>query len=797
MIESTQFDLASAGKAIALVVVIAAAAVATWHYGRRSSTVRRPPRLSLLGVRLLALGGVLLLLVGGRATQPPTDGDPADNRPTVAVLIDTSASMAASSPGVEPSRFAVMTDRWVDAADLDRLADAANIRWYAFDATVRAVGAPPERADRDALATRLFAGIDQVGEAADAIWLLSDGHDTSGATADSRTTGMASAPVFTSLAGDATEVPDLALTLAVETDRVFANQPVRVAILARRLGPADQPLAAPVALQRDGEPAVMAHVRFEPNQRSARVEMTDAPPTTDAPRLLRYVARIEPTADEQNAANNVDTAVVQQVGRRIHVLLLEGEPHWETRFLSDALRADAQVALTAVHAIGPQRVSIRVDQADDGPNTDAGGVANTRGGPRPNDANATGVGRDSTARTGTDWFAAVAPEGLGGYDVIVLGRRVDRLLDAQQVEALRQRLIDGGGLLFARGPAGDTADADADGGDPLDALAPVQWGRRIIDQLRLDIGPGGEALGVPDEATLHRLPHLLAVTRARADRAATVVALLGAADGPDAAGGVGQSQAVLVYQPIGAGRVMANLGEGFWRWAMRGDQPADAAAAYRGLVAGMIRYLALGEAFEPGGAVTLSASRLNAEAGESIELRVDARYLPADHLARQMRLQVTDPAGRQRRLQLAADAVQPTRAVATFTPDMAGAWRVQLTGDASVLDAPPPPPRLVLNIAPAGDELTDTTPRPDVLASISQASGGVVLEGGDLTPLIDYLRDRTRRPNAPTPTPGSTPTSSADMNGDGRPRWMTWPVLVAIVGLLSGEWFARRRMGLS
>src|SRR4029077_16454745 len=71
--------------------------------------------------------------------------------------------------------------------------------------------------------------------------------------------------------------------------------------------------------------------------------------------LYRYEVRVEPLPEEVSRANNAATLLLRVVDKPVRVLLLEGRPYWDGKFLARTLQADPSVELTAVVRMGEGR----------------------------------------------------------------------------------------------------------------------------------------------------------------------------------------------------------------------------------------------------------------------------------------------------------------------------------------------------------------------------------------------------------------------------------------------------------
>ena len=75
--------------------------------------------------------------------------------------------------------------------------------------------------------------------------------------------------------------------------------------------------------------------------------------------MYAYDVRAEPLTGEATAANNVATYVLRVVDEPIHVLMLEGKPYWDSKFLVRTLTSDPAVALDSIVKLSDSRLMRR------------------------------------------------------------------------------------------------------------------------------------------------------------------------------------------------------------------------------------------------------------------------------------------------------------------------------------------------------------------------------------------------------------------------------------------------------
>ncbi|MEM8737005.1 MAG: vWA domain-containing protein [Planctomycetota bacterium] len=383
-------------------VTLAVAAVTGWSAWRgRGGTGGNAGRV-VVGVSLVmrlvavaAVGGLLL----GPSTVPAPETEP--TRAPLNLLIDASASMQTRdmgrglASGEEASRYVFGLERWLAADRLAALREHHDVRVYSFDRRPRAVVPDPENADSSQsyvvdstyrlLTTMPAAEGGGAAEVPDGgvVVVLSDGRDSQRADPQ-RAASFAEArgiKLHTVTLGRAASRRDLALSATPRQPFLMIDEPGEIGV---RLDP----------IHAGGAETVL-RIRHEGEETARPVTLPDRGPRRvtvpvrhGAAGLYTYELSVDPLPGEAEVSNNTRTVFVEVVERRMRVLVLEGQPYWDTKFLAQSLRRDDRVEVTHLTQVTADRPSRTV----------------------------TRHGR-----------AAAVPAGLedwAGYDVVVLGRRL-------------------------------------------------------------------------------------------------------------------------------------------------------------------------------------------------------------------------------------------------------------------------------------------------------------------------------------------------------------------------------------
>ena len=275
--------------------------------------------------------------------------------------------------------------------------------------------------------------------------------------------------------------------------------------------------------------------------------------------------------------NNDESFLLRVVDDPIRVLLLEGKPYWDAKFLIRTLGSDPSIELDSVVRLAQGRFLRRTLTR---PKPDGGA-----GGTMPLAARAAACAGDARL---DNWKILASPnevlagkDGLARYQIVVLGRDADVFLGEDSVSRLREWIVkDGGALVCYRGaPAAQLA-------QPLARLLPVRWSRSRESRFHVQFTERGRELrrlpsaGTPGDELAH-LPTLARNEQPHEPKPLAVV--LATSTPASAAGAEPGSTPVLTYQPYGSGRSVVIEGAGMWRWAFLPPQQREQGDLYGAL----------------------------------------------------------------------------------------------------------------------------------------------------------------------------------------------------------------------
>ncbi|MEX2671338.1 MAG: hypothetical protein WD294_04420 [Phycisphaeraceae bacterium] len=731
------------------------------------------------GMRVLA---VLLLgaLLMGPSVIPEADEEQTA-RATLTVMLDTSTSMLTpptpptSSRSAPPTlsrsdsstdsssgttegatRFEHLTEHWLNAQQLAGLDEHFDVRLLGFDTAGRplsadqlaqpaaevAVGSGTRYAE--SLTTALL-DLDRAtrGEPAELL-LLGDGHDTTDASLNAAAAFAAERgiAVHTVAVGSQRQPPNVAVVALPRQEYLLIEEQGQLIVQVHQGGLNDATVQ--LYVESDGE-RIERTIDFA-GRRSVTV---DIPIEHEQPGVYAYDVHVEPLPGEVATADNQQRAFVEVLDRSMRVLILEGEPYWDTKFLAQSLRRDARLELTQITQVSTQRQE---------------GIV-------------TRTGAEATVPTSVEAFAA--------YDVVILGRQVEAVLDAEGLAALRDWVLDEGGqLVLARGrPYALTSNAGRTAGEILSMVEPVRWHEGLVRNVPLSLTPAGRSSPLFSMAGLNAdlddafatLPPMRVIYAVDSLKpAALVLARLGPGQRVGRGDDESASAPAIVEMNVGSGRVLALLGEGLWKWRLLAPNLAEYDGIFDAFWSNAVRYLAAGSEFQPGENVTLQLGRSIVQAGDPLTVDVVLRHAPPPGFDPTVTL--TAPDGQMQDVTPTLRPGARNRYRATVHPDAVGVWRASL----EAAELQPTQQERPFSVYQLDLERLRSEARPQVLRDLSERTGGLFFDAAEPVNLAEQLERRRTSQRVPP---------SAEY------IWDSGLILLLLVLWLGLEWVGRRRLG--
>lgn len=746
---------------------------AVWIYRRQR---RNLPGVSaalcgaLTATRVLILAALVAVLA-----EPHLGLDVrAERKPVLAVLLDTSASMAlpvgefasdaeaqrqakaAGRPAGDRQALA-HTSRARQAADVLRasgptlfgpLAERYALRYCAVGDEVvplavdvarpEVPGEPRPRGGATRLGDAVLQSLRDAGDRPVAgVIVLSDGESTAGASLEeaARAAAAARAPVFAVPVGSAESMRDVAIDEVFAPPEVSLGDTARISAGVRSHGFDGRPVR--VELRQADRVLDVQEVTLRAGE-PQRVDLTFR---AAAVGLHQLSVSVPPQSEEvaELRANNADVVAVRVSDRKLRLLYVEGWPRWDFRFLRNALGRDRALA--------------------------------GRAGPGPDVV----LERELRRQPGAAPLPQTAAE-LALYDVVILGDASPQLLTADFLAALDEAVRSRGvGLVVQAGPQSMPHAY----GDVLRRLLPVRLtagatglepepGRPFAVELTPE-GAVHEALRFHDDPARNRA--LWAAMPAygwclAAEGPTPAAAVL--AWNPAVRGPAGKLP-LIAAQYAGKGRVMLVGTDSTWPWRQEaGDRYFD---KFWGQV---LRDVARRQAGPERCALEVAPARLRP--GEPAQVTLTAvTAAGAPRSERGLSVSVVR-GGAQTEVVLYADPAAPGCYRGSFTPPA--------PGDYVLTFAPPDgavPAKAHLAILPSADEFR----RPDVdraaLQALAAATGGRLVELPDLASIAGDLRAAPKVVTVHREAP----------------LWDNWLFLAVVMGVYSLDIGLRRYAGVS
>jgi uncharacterized membrane protein len=722
-----------------------AALVLGWlAYARVPIRMSSAQRTALSGLRALTLSLLILILLRPVVMVPPA----AANNSLLPVLVDVSRSMRLKDHD-GPTRIeraqAVVRDLQAQLGQQYRIELLSFGETLAAAPDVDRLAATARRSDLSGAIADL-AERHRTDRMAGVI-VLSDGGDT--APLESRDARI-NAPVMTVGIGSPDAPRDREIVNLTAGEPLLPGASIDLSVSAASSGFGQEPVELRVSA--NGRPVEVR--RVTPSAEGAPVHAVfTVSPDPAVPTV--YTVRIPDSAGEVATENNTRSVLVPaQTGRR-RLLVVEGAPGFEHTFLKRALSEDPGLEIDAV---------VRKGQNDDGRDTFYVQAAPSR---------------MAALSSGYPFKRSE----LFAYDGVIFGNIEADFFTREQLELTNDFIAQrGGGLLvlgarsFDRQGLAGTALEEALPIDLTDRGSGVALASNQVPLLEPNI-PALTGDGVSHPATRlavsaeenrqkwSSLPALASVAHVGGARPGAQILAVAMTAG-------GTPQPLIAAQRYGHGRSVAFAGEASWRWRML--RPADD-TSYETIWRQLARWVTAGAQ----SAVTIGAM---SPAVPGITDRISVVVRDEDFRAvanAEVALQMTAPNGEKRQLSAALSSPQDGRYGVAARFDQPGVYKIDAVATrAGTRIGTASRPVLV-----GGVDLEMTQPRLNeaVLRRLAADGNGRYVRADQAGELPSLLRES--RAEAGTP--------------EMRDLWHNGWSLLAIVGLLAGEWVARRRVGLA
>lgn len=697
-------------------------------YLRERSKVGWARWLTFTGFRLLGIAGLFLILLNPQREVVKT---PKQINKKVIIALDHSESMAHTD--FDSVSRLDKAKRILQRAEL--LADGApafsGLQFFTFSETAARINVDAlSQLSADGSDTRFHRSLSSLlknsdtGDSLAGILLLSDGHDLE-LVNPARTALEArsrNSPIFTLPIGSDRPIRDASIRIASYQPYVFSGQHARIDVAIRLIGCEYEDFT--LELYREG--TLIDKRRVAVGDEIQRVESFQV--LEETPGQYAYEIRLSTVRNEVTTDNNTATTFLNVSDKKINLLLVEGSPYWDTNFTQRALWGNDKFDIDIAIAVAPNKVRIL----------------------RKNET----LGELILPKTAFDFDA---------YDCVLLGNRVERLLDPAAQAALATYVKElGGNVIFLRGQP-------VQGSGTLDAVSPVQWGKTLNGFSEIEVDQAGRSAAPFGLLNLHTggksLRPLLSVQQSESRELSTVLA---SARVPNQAAPV----PTMIHRRAGRGQVLAIASTGFWRTGFHSDL-IDTHSLFEPFWDNLILWLISSRNVRSGSNFSVLINTANLALGQAIHLRMtskEADQLPVGVPIEFFRDGTSAPVERT----VLGTNDSKNQLTASFTPTVPGIYRIAVPLPDGQMES------LRFAVYDDNRERTEVSVDRQYLQRLATQSGGRLIEPGEIRPLVEELLRQV----------DSDPLIHRE------PAWPTWLLAWAIAGCFSFDWLLRRRSGL-
>jgi len=549
--------------------------------------------------------------------------------------------------------------------------------------------------------------------------------------------------VFTIGVGSTSKAVDAELTRISIPRRVLVGSRLDIQAFASLSGFAAT--KALIGIREDGRAVKTEEV----NLRGTDTQSIDLEITPTNPGIHRYTVEITPLDGEITIENNKQDALVEVIEGPVRVLHVEGEPRWELGKIRESLSANEKnVVLISLQRTGEnkfyrQGIANQVELATGFPKTE---------------------------------------EELFSYQGLVLGSVEAAFFTADQLRSIEAFVARrGGGVLVTGGRL--AFDGGHYKGTPIEDLLPLS-----LQGSKVDSGSSFDPVYKPLLTTAgqtHPITRLLedraanqklwselppiSITEALTNLKPGATVLL---EGRKA--GTNASVPLLVQQRYGRGQTLALTASDTWRWKMRMDAKSTAHETFWRQT---LRYLVSGTPFQTEVSAEQDVYAIDDNVRVIADIR-DKRFNPVNDARATAR--ITKPSGATVDVPLTFTTLNDVNTyVGQFKADEPGQHRIDLNATSATVGGVTATSNLL--VSEANREFFGAAQNSELLKRIATETGGKYYQANEMQSLLDDLTYR------------QTPYSERVT----KDLWDMPINFMLIIGLLSGEWFLRKREGMA
>lgn len=447
-----------------------------------------------------------------------------------------------------------------------------------------------------------------------------------------------------------------------------------------------------------------------------------------------------PLLKEEKIKNNNRVAISFTVlDEKLKVLMVEGRPFWDSKFLSQVLRNNKNIDFTGIYRLSPDRFFL-LHEGDN-------------------------KGKESATVIFPDSLEKIAE-----YNLIIFGKGAEFFLDDKKIALLKRYIRDfGGAVLFARGKpySGDW--------DGLSAIEPVYWGETLNNELRWKPTEAGKSYGLfgemlPDANAQiwQELPLVEQASRCPELKSFAEVLLVGKSENSKL------EIPVLITRKIGKGVSLAVNSEGLWKWdffPLKGDVENFYRTFWTQLVFWSVKY----SDFLPNQNYSIHLSRSRVLPGEEVVAFINTREKFKKDLNITVRITKQNKLIREI---LPAASLSGRGWNGLFSLPEPGRYRISLVIPGKKVDSI----FASLEVKAPPAEKDNLSADPEKLKSLINLGGGKLLS---IPEIIELMQK-----------PETMQKEKVESEKKWRSAWNRWYLLLALLAFFSTECYLRRRNGM-
>ncbi|MHC4389618.1 MAG: hypothetical protein ACYSX1_13570, partial [Planctomycetota bacterium] len=207
-------------------------------------------------------------------------------------------------------------------------------------------------------ATKADTGKKQAG-----VLLISDGRSNEidgvgGVRSAARHLRAMNVPVWTVPVGTSFEAKDVYIAARLSSNFIYVDQPA--VIHAAVVGTGYENWYARINLYRQDKYVTSEQVYLRNGHAGVSFPIREQRRGS-----VRYRLEVEPLAGESDPHNNKRSVIAKVIDEKTRVLVIEGRPHWDSKFLLRSLRGDNNIEVTSIFYINPKKTFAIVEQISD------------------------------------------------------------------------------------------------------------------------------------------------------------------------------------------------------------------------------------------------------------------------------------------------------------------------------------------------------------------------------------------------------------------------------------------------